>query len=97
MLLTIDETLYTSRVIFNVFGIEDYGLYNVVGGVVAMFGILSGSLPNAISRFITFELGKGDLDKLKRIFCTLVNIQVVLIAIITILMETIYRWFPSKW
>ena len=96
MLLTMGVTLYTSRVILNALGIEDYGIYNVVGGVVAMFGILSGSLSSAISRFITFELGKGDLDKLKRIFCTSVNIQVILIAIITILMETIGIWFLNN-
>ncbi len=96
MLLTMGVSLYTSRVILNALGIEDYGIYNIVGGVVAMFGILSGSLSAAISRFITFELGKGDLDKLKRIFCTSVNIQVILIAIITILMETIGIWFLNN-
>ncbi len=96
MLLTMGVTLYTSRVILNALGIEDYGIYNVVGGVVAMFGILSGSLSSAISRFITFELGKGDIDKLKKIFCTSVNIQVILIAIITILMETIGIWFLNN-
>lgn len=66
MLLTMLVSLYTSRVILNALGIEDYGVYNVVGGVVAMFGILSGSLSAAISRFITFELGKGDFEKLKK-------------------------------
>ena len=96
MLLTMGVTLYTSRVILSALGVEDYGIYNVVGGVVAMFGILSGSLSSAISRFITFELGKGDLEKLKRIFCTSVNIQVILIAIITILMETIGIWFLNN-
>ncbi len=96
MLLTMGVSLYTSRVILNALGVEDYGIYNVVGGVVAMFGILSGSLSAAISRFITFELGKGDLDKLKRIFCTSINIQVILIAIITILMETIGIWFLNN-
>ena len=96
MLLTMGVSLYTSRVILNVLGVEDYGIYNVVGGVVAMCGILSGSLSAAISRFITFELGKGDLDKLKRIFCTSVNIQVILIAIVTILMETIGIWFLNN-
>ena len=60
MLLTMGVTLYTSRVVLDVLGVEDYGIYNVVGGVVAMLGILSGSLSSAISRFITFELGKGD-------------------------------------
>ena len=93
MLLTMMVSLYTSRVVLNALGVEDYGIYNVVGGVVAMFGILSGSLSAAISRFITFELGKGDFEKLKRIFCTSINIQVILIAIITILMETIGIWF----
>ena len=96
MLLTMGVSLYTSRVILNALGVEDYGIYNVVGGVVSMFGILSGSLSSAISRFITFELGKGDLDKLKRIFCTSVNIQVILIALITILMETIGIWFLNN-
>ena len=93
MLLTMGVTLYTSRVILNALGVEDYGIYNVVGGVVAMFGILSGSLSSAISRFITFELGKGDFEKLKRIFCTSVNIQIILIVIITVLMETVGIWF----
>jgi len=86
-------SLYTSRVILDALGVEDYGIYNVVGGVVAMFGILSGSLSTAISRFITFELAKGDLEKLKRIFSTSINIQIILIAIIVILMETIGIWF----
>ena len=73
MLLTMGVTLYTSRVVLDVLGVEDYGIYNVVGGVVAMFGILSGSLSSAISRFITVELGKGDFEKLKKIFCTSVK------------------------
>ena len=64
MLLTMGVSLYTSRVILNALGIEDYGIYNVVGGVVAMFSILSGSLSASISRFITFELGKGNFTVL---------------------------------
>ena len=96
MLLTMGVSLYTSRVILNALGVEDYGIYNVVGGVVAMFAILSGSLSAAISRFITFELGKGDFEKLKKIFCTSVNIQLILIAIITVLMETIGIWFLNN-
>ena len=93
MLLTMGVSLYTSRVILEALGVADYGIYNVVGGVVAMFGILSGSLSAAISRFITFELGKGNFDRLKRIFSTSVNIQIILIAIIVVLMETIGLWF----
>ena len=60
--------LYTSRVILDVLGVDDYGIYDVVGGAIAMFGVVSGSIANAISRYITFELGKGDHDKLKQVF-----------------------------
>lgn len=52
-------SLYTSRVILNALGVEDYGIYNVVGGVVSLFSMLSGSISAAISRYMTFELGKG--------------------------------------
>ena len=96
MLFIMGISLYTSRVILEALGIEDYGIYNVVGGVVAMFGIISSSLSTTISRFITFELGNGDLDKLKRIFSTSVNIQILLIAVIIVLMETIGVWFLNS-
>ena len=52
-------SLYTSRVILNTLGVSDYGIYNVIGGFVAMFTLLSGSLTNAVSRFLTYEIGKS--------------------------------------
>lgn len=57
-------TLYTSRVVLKVLGVEDYGIYQVVGGLVAMFAILSNALSSAISRFITYEIGKGNKERL---------------------------------
>lgn len=93
MLLMMLISLYTSRVILNALGVVDYGIYNVVGGVVSMFTILSGSLSAAISRFITFELGKGNIEKLKKVLCTAINVQIILIILITILLETIGLWF----
>lgn len=72
---------------------EDYGIYNVVGGVVAMFSMLSGSLSAAISRFITFELGTGNKEKLARVFSSSVTIQLGLCAIVLILAETVGSWF----
>lgn len=93
MLLLMVVSLYTSRVILNALGVDDYGIYNVVGGVVSMFSILSGSLSAAISRFITFELGSGNAEKLRKVFCTAINVQVILIIIISILLETIGLWF----
>ena len=57
--------IYTSRVVLAALGVQDYGIYNVVGGVVSMFTILSGSMSSAISRFITFELGRESAQLLK--------------------------------
>lgn len=93
MLLMMIISLYTSRVVLNALGVDDYGIYNVVGGVVGMFSILSGSISAAIGRFITVEIGKGDTDKLKKIFISSINVQLTLIAIITILLETCGLWF----
>ncbi len=86
-------TLYTSRVILNELGIDDYGIYQAVGGFVAMFAIISSALSSAISRFITFEIGHGDQDKLTRIFSTSVNILVLLALIIAVLSEIVGIWF----
>lgn len=86
-------SLYTSRVVLSTLGVEDYGVYNVVGGFVAMFAVISGALSSAISRFLTFELGRGDKDKLNRIFSTSVNIQILIGLIIFILGETVGLWF----
>ena len=96
MLLTMFVSLYTSRVVLQTLGIDDYGIYNVVGGVVAMFSVLSGSLSAAISRFITFELGRNDMEKLKRVFSSAVTIQIALSLLLIILAETIGLWFLNN-
>ena len=93
MLFMMAVSLYTSRVILHTLGVEDFGIYNVVGGVVSMFSVISGSLSAAISRFITYELGKGDKDKLIRIFSSSVTIQIGLGLIILILAELVGVWF----
>lgn len=96
MLFSMVVSLFTSRVILNTLGVEDFGIYNVVGGIVAMFTIISGSLTSAISRFLTFELGKGDKEKLKTIFSTSVNIQLGLSAIILLIGEIVGIWFLNN-
>ena len=93
MLFLMVVSLYTSRVVLNALGVEDFGIYNVVGGIVAMFTVLSGSLSAAISRFITYELGKGNQDNLNKIFSSAVTIQLGLAGIIILLAETIGLWF----
>lgn len=85
--------LYTSRVILNALGIVDYGLFNVVGGLVIMFSVLSKSLTNSISRYLTFELGKGESIRLKEMFSSALVIQFILCAIILVFAETIGLWF----
>ena len=93
MLFTMAVSLFTSRVVLNTLGVDDYGIYNVVGGVVSMFSIISGSLSAAISRFITVELAKGDADKLRKTFSASVTIQLLLSLIIVVLIESIGVWF----
>ena len=86
-------SLYTSRVVLQVLGVEDYGVYQVVGGLVAMFSVISSSLSSAISRFITFEIGRGDMERLKRIFSTSIIIQLCLCVIVALAVEIGGLWF----
>jgi O-antigen/teichoic acid export membrane protein len=85
--------LYTSRVILQVLGVKDYGLYNAVGGVVTMLTVLTSALTTAINRYLTFELGKGDIEKLKRVFSTSLNVLVILAIIIVLIGFLLGGWF----
>lgn len=93
MLVTMIVGLYTSRVVLQNLGVEDYGIYNVVGGAVALFSILSASLSAAINRFLTFELGKNNLGKLNKVFSSAITIQFFLGILVVFLAETIGLWF----
>ncbi len=85
--------LYTSRVVLKVLGENDFGIYNVVAGVVSMFTILTQSLSTAISRFLTFEIGKDNKQKLKNIFSTALCVQTILVVCVIIIAEPISVWF----
>lgn len=85
--------LYTSRVILQALGVEDYGVYNAIAGFIAMFSMVSSAIAGAISRFITFVLGQGDKDKLKKVFSTAIIIQLTLAAIVVVLVEAVGVWF----
>lgn len=93
MLAMMVISIYTSRVILKSLGIEDYGIYNVVGGFVSMFTMISGSLNNAINRFLMFDIGKGDIEQLTKTFSSAVTIQMLLALIFFIIAETIGLWF----
>lgn len=93
MFLIMGVTLYMSRVLLDKLGVTDYGLYNVVGGVVAMLSFINGTLSAGTSRFITYELGKGDKDKLWRTFNTSFYTHLFLSGVILLIMETVGLWF----
>ena len=96
MLLLMLVSLYTSRINLNALGIEDFGIYGVVGGLVSMFYIISNALTGSISRYLTFELGRNNQKQLNRIFSTSITIQYALVGIIFIVGETIGLWFLNN-
>ena len=93
MIVTTLVSLYTSRVVLNTLGVEDYGLYGVVGGVVTMFSFLKATMSGATSRFLTFSLGKGDQKDLDDTFSTSLIIHFGIAVVILILAETVGLWF----
>lgn len=96
MFLTMGVALFTSRIVLDALGIEDYGTYNVVGGVVAMFSLFTGSLSAAISRFLTFELGRKNSKQLSIIFSTSVTILFFIALLLTIIAEVLGVWFLNN-
>lgn len=93
MLFLMVVGLFTSRVILNALGIENYGIYNAVGGIVVMFSLLSSSMSSAISRYLTFELGTGNIKRLETIYSSAIIIQLLLSLMIVIVAEPIGLWF----
>lgn len=93
MFIIMGVFLYTSRIILDVLGVEDFGIYNVVGGVVALLSFFNNAMTASTQRFLTFELGRNDFVRLKRVFSMAINIHILLAIVIAILAETIGLWF----
>lgn len=93
MLLSIAVTLYTSRVVLEVLGVEDYGIYGVVGSVVTMFAFLNSSMSGATSRFLMYEMGKGDVLRLRDTFSSALIIHISIALLVFVLAETVGLWF----
>ena len=89
MLLSVVVSLYTSRVVLEMLGVEDYGLYGLVGGVVSMFSFLNSTMAGATSRFLTFEMGKGDETRLKATFSSALIIHIGIALLVLMLAETV--------
>lgn len=93
MVITMLIALYTSRLVLANLGIEDYGLYNVVGGVVGLFAFLRTSMTSATQRFLSYELGNVNSCRLKNVFSTCLWSHILMAGIILILCETLGLWF----
>lgn len=93
MLLTMAVALYTSRVILQTLGVEDFGIYNVVAGFVTMLGFLNSAMSSATQRFLSFELGKPGIKDVRGIFSMSLNIHILIAVLVLLLGETVGLWF----
>lgn len=97
MIFTVIVNLYTSRVVLDVIGVEDFGIYNLVGGVVVLLSFLSSALTSATQRFLTFELGNNDTTGFQKVFSLSLLIYLGLALVIVLLLETVGVWFLNSW
>lgn len=96
MLTTMFVSLYTSRVVLKALGVDDFGLYQTVGGIVVMLSFLNGALSTGSSRFLTFELGKGVTQKLKETFSTLLFAHIIIALLVVVIGAPLGIWFISN-
>ena len=95
MFLTMGVSLYTSRVILNSLGVQDYGVYSVVGGIVTLFSFFNSAMTSATQRFLAFDIGANDIEQLKKTFNATLNIHIGISILVLALAETIGLWFVN--
>lgn len=95
MFLAMGVGLYTSRVVLNTLGVEDYGVYNIVGGIVVIFSFFNSAMSSATQRFLSFDLGSKDFVQLKKTFSTTLNIHFFVALVFLILAESVGLWFVN--
>src|SRR5690606_40238094 len=95
MLLVMAVTLYTSRVVLNVLGVEDFGIYHVVAGFVALLGFMQGAMTTATQRYFAFDLGENNGNDLNGLFNTSLQVHALLAFCIVLISETLGYWFVS--
>lgn len=96
MFLTMIVSLFTSRIVLNTLGFDDFGIYNVVGSVVVFFSFLKHALKNATSRYITYELGSGNNERLHVIYSMAINSHIILALFLFIVLEIGGVWFLNN-
>lgn len=96
MFITMLIGLYTSRIVLKVLGVQDYGIYEVVGGIIAFFTFLNATMAAATQRFLTYEIGRGDQERLHKVFCTALSIHIIIGLLVVILAESVGVWFINN-
>ncbi|WP_345742670.1 lipopolysaccharide biosynthesis protein [Aequorivita sinensis] len=96
MLLSLVVSLYTSRVVLNTLGVQDFGIYNLVGGIVVLFSFINSGMTAATQRFLNFEMAKNSTKAVQRVFSVSMNAHFLIIAVIILLSETIGLWFLNN-
>lgn len=97
MLITMGISIYTSRLVLRALGVDDYGVYNIVAGMVTLISFLNSSMSGATSRFLTYAQGKNDFNLLKQTFGTSMTIHVAIAIIVVIVLETLGLWFLNHY
>lgn len=93
MMFTMVVALFTSRVILHKLGVDDYGIYQAVGGIVGFLSFINGALSTGSSRFLTYALGEGNAEKLRNTFATTLNIHILIALLVVLAAETVGLWF----
>ena len=96
MLLMMVVSLYTSRVVLEVLGVTDFGIYNVVGGIVSMLGFLNSSMSNAVQRFLSYEIGKGDDGKVAHVFNIAMLAHFIIALVVFVILELAGVWYLNN-
>ena len=96
MIVIMIITLYISRVVLKALGFEDYGLYNVIGGVVALMSFLKSSMSESTQRFLSYEMGKGNIENLKNDFSVCLTTHLLIAMILLVIAETLGLWFLNS-
>lgn len=96
MILVMCVGFYTSRVVLTTLGVDNYGIYNIVGSVVVFMSFFKNALNNATYRFLTFELGKGNIERLRQTFTMAINAHVILAILLWIILEFVGVWFLNN-
>ena len=92
MLLSMAVSFYTSRIVLNILGVDDFGIYNLVGGIVVLFSFLNNAMASSTQRFLNFELGRENLDEVKRIFSMSLTTHLSIAFVVLVLSETVGLW-----